>query len=530
MTRWDASSRTDSADAMTAARPDPMGAQLGRGVSWLMVAAALGKAGALVSNIVLGWVLLKQDFGLFAFAAGVAGFASVFRDGGVRQLIIQRGQRRYRRLSGPAFWLSVTMSGAAGAILAVLGPVFAIGSGKPVASLLAVMGLGVALAGAAAVYRGKIAVDLQYRRLAELNALVSFTRYGSMIVLALLGFGAMSLALPWVIVAVVEFAFGWWVTRDAPWTRPPGLRAWPAILKRTVWLIVGQIGISLINTGDYLVLSLLQAAGVVGVYYFAFQLIDQTNVLLAVSLQTALFPALSVLAGEPKRHAQGVVRSARVMMVVGTALALGTACTIGPLEQLIWRFKWIDAVVPVQILALFFPLRMMMVVYNSAMMSRGLFVPRAVQMMIIAAGVMLTAGIVGAYTGDVDHISLALGAYHGVVAFGLMVVAMRAVNVRPLAFLGAVLPALAIGVGAMAASVWIDALWTLPAVARATDSDPSLEIPLAIARLIALGGVFTLLYVAGMRAARPGDLQTVINVIPGRVRATVRRVLLLKPA
>ncbi len=523
MTRSDANPETDSAP-----RPaEAMGAKLGRGVSWLMVAAALGKAGALFSNIVLGWVLLKEDFGLFAFAAGVAGFASVFRDGGVRQLIIQRGPRRYRRLSGPAFWLSVTMSCAAGGILAVLGPLFAISSGKPVAPLLAVMGLGVALAGAPAVYRGKIAVDLRYRRLAELNALISFTRYGSMIALALMGFGAMSLALPWVIVAVVEFAFGWWVTRDAPWTRRPGFRAWPAILKRTVWLVVGQIGISLINTGDYLVLSLLQAAGVVGLYYFAFQLIDQTNVLLAVSLQTALFPALSVLAGEPKRHAEGVVRSARVMMVVGTALALGTACVIGPLEQLVWRFKWSDAVVPVQILALFFPLRMMMVVYNSALMSRGLFVPRAVQMMVIAAGVMVTAWAVGSLTGSVDHISLAMGAYHGVIAFGFMVLAMRAVDVRPLKLLGAVLPALAIGTGAMAASVWIDAAWVFPAVARAVESAPSYEIPLTIVRVGTLGGVFTALYAAGMRALRRGDLVAVIDVIPARLRRPARRVLAL---
>ncbi|MEO1065736.1 MAG: hypothetical protein AAFZ07_30385, partial [Actinomycetota bacterium] len=47
----------------------------------------------------------------------------------------------------------------AGAILAGLGPVLAGSTGKPVGALLAVMGAGVALAGAPAVYRAKLAVS-----------------------------------------------------------------------------------------------------------------------------------------------------------------------------------------------------------------------------------------------------------------------------------------------------------------------------------------------------------------------------------
>ncbi len=527
MTRWDSSSKTDPIESAVVTTPDPMGAQLGQGVSWLMVAAACGKLGALVSNVVLGWVLAKADFGLFAFAAGVAGFAAVFRDGGVRQLIIQRGARKYERLSGPAFWLSVTMSVAAGSLLAILGPILAVGSGKPVGGLLAVMGLGVALAGMPAVFRGKIATDLQYRRLAELNVLVSFTRYGSMITLALMGFGAMSLALPWVIVALVEFAYGWSVTRDTPWMRRPKLRAWPAILKRTIWLVIGQIGNSLINTGDYLVLSLLHAASVVGVYYFAFQLIDQTNVLIAVSLQAALFPALSVLAGEPERHAEGVVRAARVLVVLGTALALGTACVIGPLEQIVWRSKWADAVVPVQILAIFFPLRMMIVVFNSAMMSRGRFVSRAVLMWAMALGVMLSAGIVGVLTDDVRAYALVLGAYHGTAALALMVVGLRTIGVSPVRILGGILPAIGIGIAAAAASFWIDAAYVLPAIVRMPSHSTTEELALAGARLLILGGVFVVLYAIGLRRLRPMDVRVVIGSVPARVRPALRWIMVM---
>lgn len=515
-----------------ATRAKPMGADLGRGVSWLMLAAGFGKVGSFLSNVVLGWLLVKADFGLFAAAAGVAGFATVFRDGGVRQLLIQRGAGRYRRLSGPAFWLSTSLSTAAGAVLALLGPAMSGATGKPIAGLLMVMGLGVALAGAPAVYRAKIAVDLQYRRLAELNALLSVTRYGSMIVLALLGFGAMSLALPMVLTAVVEFAFGWWVTRDRPWTRAARLRVWPAMIKRTIWLVLGQMGIAVMNMGDYLVLSFMKAAAVVGLYFFAFQFIDATNVLLAVSLQSALFPALSVLAKEPERHAAGVVRSARVMVVVGAALALGTACTIGPLEQIIWRFKWSEAVVPVQVLAVFFPMRMLFVVFNSAMMSRGRFVAWARVVWVMAAGVALTAGVVGSLTDRVDVISITMGAYHGVVVCGLLVLGLRTVGVRSLELLGAVLPALAIALASACASLWLDAGVTFPVVKDVTLHSQStwVELGLAGVRFVLLGGVFCVLYAGMLRAWRPGDVEAIITVIPGRFRAPARAALRLPDA
>ncbi|MEM9559555.1 MAG: oligosaccharide flippase family protein [Planctomycetota bacterium] len=524
----------------TPPRQQGLGARVGRGVSWMMLATVLAKGGSFAANIVLGWLLLKEDFGVFSVALGVASIAGVFREGGIRQVLIQKDGARYDRLSGAAFALGTRINLLAGASLALLAPLLAIAYDKPITWLLVVMAIGVAISTPASIYRAKLAIDLEYRKLAELTAVSAAARYGFTIAFAFMGLGAMALALPWIIVSIVEALYGWRATGDRPWARPSHRRLWAPLFGQTRWLLTGGFALTLLRQGNYVVLGFLASSAVVGVYFFAYQLVIQLNVLLAMSLQQVLLPALTKLKDAPARHREAVLRATRVMTYGGTVLALTLAVTIDPLEQLIWRGKWHDAVPAVQAMALFFPVRMLLSVMNSGMISRGRNKQWALLTLAQGAGLMVAAGVAGFLFDEPWEFAVVVGLYFATGVLLALVIGLRTIGVRALDLLGALTPSWAIGLGCGAAVLhadaslapWINgpALAWLGALFGGLLVAPLDDIVLQILRAMASALAFNALFVGVMRVLRPAELGEVVALAPGPVARRVRRMLLLPKA
>lgn len=527
----------DPGQPATPAKQQGLGARVGRGVSWMMLATVVGKGGSFIANIVLGWLLAKEQFGVFSVALGVASIAGVFREGGIRQVLIQKDAARYSRLSGAAFALGTRINLAAGGTLALLAPLLAAAYGMPITWLLITMAIGIAISTPASIYRAKLAIDLKYRKLAELTAISAAARYGFTILFAFMGFGAMSLALPWIVVSIVEALYGWRATGDRPWSRPKATRLWAPLFARTRWLLTGGFAITLLRQGNYVVLGFLTTELVVGVYFFAYQLVIQLNVLLAMSLQQVLLPALTKLRNAPERHREAVLRATRVMTFGGVVLALSLAVAIDPLEDIIWRGKWFDAVAAVQAMALFFPVRMLLSVMNAAMISRGKNKQWALLTLAQGAGLLVAAGIAGVFFHGPEQFAVVVGLYFATGVLAVLVIGLRSIGVRPLDMLGSLTPSWAIGLGCGAAVLHADAAlaeWiNVPALAwmEASLGRPWGDITLQVIRAGVLGVAFNALFILSMRALQPALLGEVVQIAPGPIARRVRKILLLpKPA
>ncbi len=96
-----------------------LGRATGSGAAWMFAGTIAGKMMSFLAQGVVGWVLTKGDFGVFATAASVAGFIAICRDAGVGQYLVQRGAAEYPRLSGPLFWLAMVFNSIAGLLVAV---------------------------------------------------------------------------------------------------------------------------------------------------------------------------------------------------------------------------------------------------------------------------------------------------------------------------------------------------------------------------------------------------------------------------
>src|ERR1043165_8770142 len=81
---------------------------------WMMLNTGFATVVGIISQIVMGWLLSQNDFGLYAIAISVSAFTALLSDSGLRNLLIQRHEE-FDLLEGPIFWLSVALTSAAAA-------------------------------------------------------------------------------------------------------------------------------------------------------------------------------------------------------------------------------------------------------------------------------------------------------------------------------------------------------------------------------------------------------------------------------
>ena len=64
----------------------------------MAMTTGVGKASALAAQIVLGWILFEDDWGLYALTLSVAALLQLLRNGGIGHVLIQRGPDAYAAL------------------------------------------------------------------------------------------------------------------------------------------------------------------------------------------------------------------------------------------------------------------------------------------------------------------------------------------------------------------------------------------------------------------------------------------------
>ncbi|MDC0936505.1 oligosaccharide flippase family protein, partial [Pirellulales bacterium] len=346
----------------------------GRGFSWMTLSLLIGKGLILVAQLVLAWFLTREEFGVLAVVAAAAACVKIFHDGGVPQLIVQRGAEEFERLQGAVFWIGIAVSVAAGAILAAAAPSIADFYGDArLTSLLRVLALTLPLGAPASTLRAKLQIDLRFRAISMLSVGKFLIRSVGMIVLAWLGFGLMCFVLPLLAMAVFEVIFTFLATRAAPWLRSPQLAIWPELLRVSGWIIFGTVAKAFARNGDYFVLGRMLPKAVLGPYFFAYMLTTQITGLIALNLKHVLFPVMAKIVGQPDRQANAILRSIRVLVLVAAPASMLIALSFGPVESLIWGGKWAPAIPLVRMFGLVAPILLLNDVTHAALLAGAQF-------------------------------------------------------------------------------------------------------------------------------------------------------------
>lgn len=511
-----------------------MARRLGSGAGHVMLGTALAKGATFITQIVLGWHLTEAQFGLFAIAVSISAFLMVFRDGGAFTILVQRGAAAYPSVSGPLFWMATTFLTLSAALVTVLAIPLAqhVYHAPDLPPLLYWYAASLPISAVGAVLQNKLRIDLRFAEVARIQLVSALLRQGSTIGFALAGFGAVSLAIPYVICYAYEAVASYRVTRDSPWRRPPVLASWPSYIREGKWVVFYVFSNALLDLGPYAVMGALVPKSITGVFYFAFQLTAQTGVLLSTGAQTVLFPAFARLNSEPERQRRAVVRAARAIMLSGTAACLALAVVVEPVEHILWRGKWQEAVWPVVILGLFYPWRITFGLTVSVLQGQGRF--KRVALLTFAEGVGLVLAALAAAVLVPTPMGLALfaGVWLLLARVCITCFTLRTIGVGWIETLWSIFPAWVLGCIATGATLGLDhLLGPGPGIASALAG----LMPASWAGLIAefvraglLGLVAATLYAVGCRTLLADHLVDLLSVTPRRLARPAAAVLRLQ--
>ncbi len=436
-----------------------IGLSVKRGMTWSLANTTLTKLLSFFSIAVLGLMLSPRDFGLYGISFSIAAFVQIFRDGGVVQLLVQRGESQYASLRGPVFWMAAAFNTSTGLLLILLAPILSWAYAKPdLLWLLVVIGATMPLATPGVVLQARLAMQLRFGTIARIQLFSGFIRYGGTIALAWAGMGPMSFVLPLPFIAIYEALAAYSATGEAPWRSPPRITLWRTLFVQSRWLIFVAFANASLNQGAYLVLGMMLDEATVGVFFFAYQLIIQIDAILAATAGVVLFPALSRLAGEPERFRAAIIRSARTIIFIAAPMTAALFAGFGAFEDVLWHNRWDVALAPVQALSLLYAARVLFMLPSVSLLAQGRFKDTAINVLACGSGMMLATIIGALISPTAESIAVWLGGYIGVACIAFSIRAVRRSGVTARDFLAAIFPAWIASWVAAAAAVAVDVL------------------------------------------------------------------------
>lgn len=322
------------------------------GFAWLAAHTVASKVISFAAQIVLAWLLRPDDFGYVGLAMTVAAFIGLLQQAGVRDVLVQRHDRAFRRWATPAFWMSLALGLLAAAIMVAAAPLAAALYRKPpLQPLIMVLAAAAPLQALAVVPTARLQIDLRFKAIAVVSTVAQVLTSALTVSFAGLDLGAYSFVLPFPIVAALQAAALWKVARVRVGLRPR-FRRWRFLAGDSLLLVVSGFLITAIAQGDYVVLGLLYDERVVGLYYYAFVLSMQAVLLLVSTSSDVLFPALSRLRDERDRQARAFLRASRLFMLAGVPLCLWQAAVADTVVRWLFKPEWAAAIPLVQLLSL----------------------------------------------------------------------------------------------------------------------------------------------------------------------------------
>lgn len=325
-------------------------AQAVRGFIWTLIQVLGSKAVGLLGQVILARLLLPRDFGLVALTVIAVSFASVIRQTGIQQILVQR-HKHFRRWANPAFWFELTFGTATAILLAAASPVAAaVFHSHALIGLILVSAASAPLSAWIVIPSARLTIDMRFKAIAVVNFTTNLLLTVMSVFLAWRGFGAYSLIVPIPVSAAVRCVWLWMMARPEIRLRPQ-FRRWRFLVGDSGFMIATGFLNSIIYQAGYLVLGVLDQKSVVGQFFFGLNLSSQVAFLLSQNLGNVLLPALAKLQDDRDRHASALLRALRMLTFVATPACLLLVLVAKPLVVIVYGAKWLPAVPILQVMA-----------------------------------------------------------------------------------------------------------------------------------------------------------------------------------
>ncbi|HTU65468.1 MAG TPA: oligosaccharide flippase family protein [Steroidobacteraceae bacterium] len=391
-----------------------------RGMSWMTLNTIGARLVTFGAQILLGWILLPEDFGLYALALSVSNAVSAIRNGGSHLLLVRHGDR-YDEFASPLTQYAFVLNFAAFGILLLAAPAFAHHFGSTdIGWLIVCIGLSIPVGTVANTYRCKLAIDGRFRELAMLSMASTVLWQLQTVVMALAGCGPYSYVVPMICQGLLEGVLGYWYVKQWPMTRQwIGWRRVVELLRETRWVMLGAAMLSLALSGHYFIVGLFHDAHVVGLFFFAYQIVQTATMVLNNSVEAVLPAILAKLNAQREQQSGAALGTLALLMIVSLPLSGALAVSAPSLIHWLWNGKWDESARAVSLLAFCIPCWMVIAVVRAVLEARGSWRNRFRLLAVYGFGGIGSAAL-GAWWGDLQSIAICVTAFYLVFSLALV--------------------------------------------------------------------------------------------------------------
>lgn len=421
-----------------------------QGVAWTGGTKWVVQILSWASTLIVARLLTPGDFGLMGMATVYVGLVQLVSEFGLGSAIVQHrdlDESQIARLGGLAVLIGM---GLCAVSAAVAGPVALFFGDRALRWIIVVLSMTFVTSAFQVMPKALLSRDLQFRKLAWIEGTEALVGTGAMLALAVFGFRYWALVLGGIIGGLPATLMAW------HW-RPHRL-ALPRqfeTLARSVtfgWhLVVARVAWYTYTNADFAVVGRVLGKGPLGAYSFGWTIasipVDRISALVG-RVTPAVFAAVQDDAAALRRYLLGLTEG---LALVTFPASVGLALVADQFVLLVLGEKWRAAIVPLRLLALYAGFRSVGTLFSQILVVTG-HAKRNMQFSLLAAVVLPTMFYVGTHWGTTGV------AMAWVVGYPLVVIpfyqrhALRIIDLRGVAYLPALWPALS-GSIAMAAVV-----------------------------------------------------------------------------
>lgn len=337
-------------------------------LKWASFAKLTGQIISWASTVVVIRLLNPEAYGLMAIVSVVISVLSNIAELGIGASVVQAreiGRDDMGKISG----LILIVNGALFLALVLAAPLFSMAYGDPkLTALIQVAAITLPITSIVTIQQALAQRELDFKWLAwvELSTIVITTAVT--FVLAWSGFGVWALVLGSVANSVARAV----VVLQRGFVRPTfNLAGVGNYLKLGVGVTVGRLVWQLVYQTDVLIGARVLGTGPIGAYSVSLHLATLPLQKIMQTINQIALPAVARLQDEPERLRLRMIDAIRLLTVVSIPALWGLSAVSPELVAVVLGPKWTEAVLPIQLIALVAPLRMISATFATAAVGVG---------------------------------------------------------------------------------------------------------------------------------------------------------------
>ncbi|MGI9002297.1 MAG: lipopolysaccharide biosynthesis protein [Pseudonocardia sp.] len=298
-------------DAAEENRAGPLARIARRGAALSAFTLVLVQGTSLIATLILARLLTPEEVGLYAAGTVLAGFLTVFAEGGLRAALIQR-ETDVDDAADTVFY-ATAVTGLGMSLLALAAaPVIAAIFRSPQAGEIAAVTSGMLLMhGFTNVPDGLMQRRFNFKRRLIIDPLRSITFGVVAIVFAAAGFGVYALVAGNYASTAVWLVGTWLLARWRPGRGRASIALWRELARFAYPLVIQNVVKNLRGSAQTALIGRGLGEGALGQYRYGRRLGELPATAVIEIGSYVLFPAFSRLAGEPERFKQAFLRALR---------------------------------------------------------------------------------------------------------------------------------------------------------------------------------------------------------------------------